>query len=121
MPSGILAYGAVGIVGTLAHYATLVVLVQALRMEPVAGSTVGAAVGALINYYLNHRFTFRSTAPHGRAFLRFFAVALAGLLMNAAVLAAAVYSLGLHYIVGQLAATGVAFLATFELNRRWTF
>lgn len=121
MQGGILAYGAAGLVGTLAHYATLVVLIHALHMEPVAGSTVGAAIGAGINYWLNHRFTFRSTVPHGKAMSRFLAVALAGMVVNAAVLAAAVYGLGLHYFAGQLAATGVAFLATYEMNRRWTF
>ena len=121
MPAGILAYGAVGLVGTLAPYATLVFLVHAMRIEPVTGSSVGAAIGAFVNYYLNHRFTFQSTVPHGKAFSRFVTVALAGMAVNAGVLAGAVYTLGIHYFVGQLAATGVAFLVTFKLNRRWTF
>ena len=121
MSTGILAYGVVGLAGTFAHYVTLVVLVHALRTEPVTGSTIGAVVGAFVNYYLNYRFTFQSAVPHGRAFSRFVTVALAGMAINAAVLAGAVYAFGVHYFVGQLAATGVSFLVTFELNRRWTF
>ena len=121
MPARIIAYGVAGLAGTLLHYATLALLVQAFHVEPVAGSTAGAAVGAAVNYGLNYRFTFRSAVPHRQAFARFLAVALAGMIVNAAVLAAAVYGIGLHYLLGQLAATGAAFLATYEMNSRWTF
>lgn len=121
MPAGVLAYGAAGIAGTVAHYTVLILLVQHYGAEPVGASTFGAAVGAIVNYWLNHRFTFRSTAPHGRAFIRFTVVAAAGMIVNAATLFAAVHLLGLHYLLGQVAATGVAFLGTYELNRRWTF
>jgi len=121
MQAEILAYGAAGIAGTLAHYATLIVLVQVYHAEPVVGSTLGAAVGAAVNYGLNHRFTFHSTAPHGRAFSRFMLVATAGMIFNAAVLQIAIYFLDLHYLAAQVAATAIVFLVTYELNRRWTF
>jgi putative flippase GtrA len=107
--------------GTVAHYTALILLVQLGGAEPVAASTFGAAVGAVVNYWLNHRFTFRSTVPHRRAFIRFMVVAVAGMIINAATLFAAVHLLGLHYLLGQVAATGVAFVGTYELNRRWTF
>lgn len=121
MPAGIFAYGAAGLAGTLAHYVALIALVQIYHADPVVGSTIGAVLGAAINYWLNHRFTFRSNAPHGRALTRFMLVAIAGMIINAAALFAAVHLLGLHYLAGQVAATGLVFLATFELNRRWTF
>jgi putative flippase GtrA len=121
MPSGLLAYGAAGLAGTVAHYVVLIVLVQIYNTEPVAGSTVGALIGAVVNYWLNHRFTFRSTVPHGRAFIRFMLVAVAGMIINAAALFIAVHVIGLHYLLGQVAATGLAFLGSYELNRRWTF
>jgi putative flippase GtrA len=28
---------------------------------------------------------------------------------------------GLHYLLGQLVATGIATLITYAVNRRWTF
>lgn len=121
MASGVLAYGAAGVAGTVAHYTALIVLVQLGGAEPVAASTFGATVGAAVNYWLNHRFTFHSTVPHRRAFIRFMVVAVAGMIVNAATLFAAVHLLGLHYLLGQVAATGVAFVGTYELNRRWTF
>ena len=121
MTSGVLAYAVAGLAGTVAHYAVLIVLVQLYGAEPVAGSTAGAVIGAVINYVLNYRFTFRSTAPHGTAFIRFMLVAITGMIVNAAVLFSAVHVLGLHYLLGQIAATGFAFIGTYELNRRWTF
>jgi putative flippase GtrA len=121
MPAARLAYGAAGIAGTVAHYTVLILLVQRFGAEPVAASTTGAAIGAIVNYWLNHRFTFRSAVPHRRAFIRFMVVAVAGMIINAAMLFAAVHPLGLHYLLGQVAATGLAFLGTYELNRRWTF
>jgi putative flippase GtrA len=121
MPAGVLAYGAAGIAGTVAHYTVLILLVQLQGAEPVAASTFGAATGAIVNYWLNHRITFRSTVPHQRAFIRFMFVAAAGMIINAATLFVAVRQLGVHYLLGQVAATGVAFLVTYELNRRWTF
>jgi len=121
MRAEILAYGAAGLAGTLTHYGALIVLVQIYHAEPVAGSTFGAVIGAAINYWLNHRFTFRSTAPHGRAFARYLLIAIAGMIVNAAVLFVAIHLCGVHYFPGQLAATGIVFLGTYELNRRWTF
>src|SRR5574341_755405 len=121
MQAALLEYGAAGIAGTVAHYAVLILLVQRFGAAPVAASTAGAAIGAVVNYWLNHRFTFRSTVPHRRAFIRFMVVAAAGVIVNAATLFAAVHALGLHYLPGQVAATGVAFLGTYEFNRRWTF
>src|SRR5258705_13517420 len=112
MAAGILAYGVAGLAGTLAHYAALIILVQVYHAEPVAGSTLGAIIGAAINYWLNHRFTFRSSAPHDRAFTRFLLVAIAGMIVNAAVLFLAIHLISVHYFPGQLAATGIAFLGT---------
>lgn len=121
MAAGVLAYGAAGTAGTVAHYTALILLVQLCGAEPVAASSFGAAVGAVVNYWLNHRFTFHSAVPHRRAFTRYTVVAAAGMIVNAATLFGAVHLLGMHYLPGQVAATGVAFCGTYEVNRRWTF
>ena len=58
------SFAAVGAVGTLAHYSTLIALVQVLHFNPVVSSGIGFIIGALINYTLNYRLTFRSTKLH---------------------------------------------------------
>jgi putative flippase GtrA len=116
-----LRYSIVGAIGTAVHYALLVVLVQADLASPILASTVGAIVGAIVNYVLNHTYTFASGRRHRESLPRFMAVAAAGTAVNAALLAALVNGMGVHYFPAQVVATlavlGVGYLA----NRAWTF
>ena len=87
----------------------------------VAASTAGAIVGAAVNYLLNHRFTFASSAAHGRALPRFAAVAAGGIALNALVLAGMLALVGPHYLVAQVVATLAVLVAGYLANRAWTF
>lgn len=116
-----LGFAAVGAVGTAAHFATLVVLVQQLYVSPIWSSILGFLVGAIVNYLLSYRFVFQSRKRHVEAMRQFFAVASVGLLLNAAIMALAVQTLGLHYLLSQLLATGIVLLWNFAGNRFWTF
>jgi putative flippase GtrA len=114
-------YVGAGAVGTAVHYVVLITLVQLAGASAVLASTMGAIVGALVNYFLNHRFTFFSRRAHRRALPRFFAVAGAGVLLNAAVMAAMLAVSPLHYLIAQVVATGVVLFAGFLANSKWTF
>jgi len=114
-------YAGAGVIGTAAHYAVLVALVQGGEVGVVAASTAGAFVGAGVNYLLNHRFTFASTESHGRALPRFAAVAAGGIALNALVLASMLALVGPHYLVAQVVATLVVLVAGYLANRAWTF
>lgn len=116
-----LRYAGAGAIGTAAHYAVLIALVQLAGAGAVLASTTGAIAGALINYALNHRYTFASRRAHRTALPRFVAVAGAGVALNAAVIAALVATVPLHYLAMQVIATGVVLVAGFLANRRWTF
>ena len=114
-------YAGAGAVGTAVHYSTLIALVQTGIATPVVGSTLGATGGALVNYALNHRYTFGSRRAHAHALPRFAAVAVAGIALNAAVLAALLTVLSAHYLVAQVVATLAVLAFGFLANRRWTF
>ena len=114
-------YGGAGAIGTAAHFATLVALVQLANAGPVGASTVGAIVGAAVNYALNYRFTFASRRAHHIALPRFAAIALAGVVLNALVLSAILTFVRPHYLVAQVVATGAVLIAGFAANRKWTF
>ena len=114
-------YAGAGVIGTLGHYAVLVTLVQGAGAGVVVASTAGAMAGAAINYALNHRFTFASTASHRRALPRFAVVAVAGIAVNALVLAGMLSLVGPHYLVAQVAATLAVLVAGYLANRAWTF
>ena len=116
-----LGFAAVGVVGTAAHFATLLILVRKFHLDPVWSSVIGFIVGALVNYLLNYRVVFQSRKRHVEAMSQFFTVAGVGLLLNAAIMAFAVQSLNLHYLLSQILATGTVLLWTFAGNRIWTF
>ena len=114
-------YGVVGIVGTPAHYLTLILLVEAGGIEPVYATIVGSAVGALVNYLLNRRYTFKSAKAHLDAGPKFFMVALGTGILNAVLVYLGVDLLDMHYLFVQIVATLIVFLSNFILNSAWTF
>jgi putative flippase GtrA len=116
-----LSFAAVGAIGTAAQYGVLVLLVERAGMSPVLASGCGFAAGAVVNYYLNYKFTFTSTRQHREAAPRFAAVALAGALINTALMYAALRSLHVHYLLLQVVVTGIVLLFNFGANRLWTF
>jgi putative flippase GtrA len=120
-PIRFVRYAMFGGVGTAAHFAVLVLLVQGASAGPVLASTAGAVVGLAVNYALNHRFTFASERRHAQAFPRFAAVAVAGMAVNAALIAALVHGAGTHYVLAQVCATLAVLVLTYLGNRAWTF
>ena len=120
MRSRFLQYAAVGAVATAAHYAILVGFVEAGWLAPPRAAALGAWVGAQVAFAGNAAFTFRGAPVTLAAWLRFQVTALVGAVLSFALVAAGT-RLGVHYLLAQIAATLVTLLATFEINRRWSF
>jgi putative flippase GtrA len=116
-----MAFGMVGAISTLAHYTTLVVLVETWAIHPGAATTLGFGLGALVNYLLNHRYTFNSTKAHRDSGPKFALIAVATGLLNTLMVYEGVDILGLNYLLVQVAATATVFLLNFVLNSLWTF
>lgn len=115
----LLRYALVGGLATCVHYALMAGLLRSGWL-PVAASTTGAVVGALVAYAANRRWTF--DAEHSSArMLRFMSVAALGVLLNAILLATIHYWLFQSIIVAQLLTTAGVFVATFLINRNWSF
>ncbi len=114
-------FAAVGVVGTSAHFATLIFLVQSYGWAPTTATTAGFLVGAIVNYALNHRLTFRSNAPHLRAAPRFLAIAFFSMLLNLAIVWLLVVGNDVHYLIGQAVSTLIVLVVNFVANRILTF
>lgn len=114
-------YAALNGVGTVAHYATLLGLVEGLAVDAVAGSACGFAVGGLVNYALSYGVVFRSDKRHGEALAKFFTVAGLGLAANSLLMAALVKGAGLPYLAAQVLTTGLLLLWHYTGNALWTF
>ena len=115
------SFAAVGVVGTAAHYSTLIALVQFMHVNPVVSSGAGFIVGALVNYALNYRLTFRSTKLHRDSMPKFFLVALFGLAFNTAIMALMTEIWKVYYLIAQVLATAAVLVWNFAVNRYWTF
>lgn len=109
----------VGGIGTLAHYLTLITLVDFMDVEPVMASAFGFLVGALVNYLLNYHVTFKSQKKHRSAFGKFLLIATVGFFLNTALMAALVPFL--HYLFAQIIATLIVLFWNFTGSRIWAF
>ncbi len=117
----LLLFAALGGVGTLAHYAVLISLVQSGLAGPVVGSTAGFLVGGLTNYQLSRRIVFRSHKPHHEAMTKFFLIAGIGLVINAALMTLLTGAFGAPYLPAQILVTGLLVLWHYTGNALWTF
>lgn len=113
-------FAAVGAIGTLAHYACLILLVSGAGISPVVSTSAGALLGALVNYCLNRQYTFASTTRHREALPRFLLMAALGLVLNAAVVGMLV-GLQLHYLAAQIVATGAMLVTNYIVSKTWVF
>ena len=113
-------YAAVGAIATAVHYLVLVLWVEALGGAAYVGSGIGTIIGAQVAYAGNRRFTFAHIGAMSASWPRFQATAVLGALLGMAIVALGV-RWGVHYLLAQAAATGLALLLTFTINRAWTF
>jgi putative flippase GtrA len=114
-------FAGVGVVGTAAHYAVLIALVERAGIDSVIASTLGFVAGAFVNYCLNRTFTFASPVAFLPGMAKFFVIATLGAVLNAGLMLALVHYARLHYVVAQLLATSVVLVWNFVGNRIWTF
>lgn len=116
-----LRFVAVGIVGTAAHYAILIALVEFAQVDSAGASSLGFLAGAIVNYHLNRTLTFKSPVKMLSGLPKFFFIALVGAVMNVAIMIALTQYTRFHYLVIQLVATCVVLIWNFLGNRHWTF
>lgn len=87
---------------------------------PWVASGFGAVLGAQVAFVGNRHYTFGHGGAWWPAWWRFMATAAAGAALGMAVVAAGVAA-GAHYLLAQAVATGAVMVASFAVNRAWTF
>ncbi|MBD9648154.1 GtrA family protein [Ensifer sp. ENS09] len=112
-------YFACGCIAASLQVATLAVLVETARLEPVYASTIAFYFAVVVNYCLQRRFTFRSDEPHLKALPKFVAVSTLGAGINA--VAFTLLSTVMHYVVAQALALLLVFSVNYALSRTLIF
>lgn len=115
------SFTSAGALGTIVHYLVLLGLVSIFSLRPVAASILGSLAGAIVNYLLSHHWVFRSERNHSETLSKFVAVGGVGLALNAAIMHVLVTIADMHYLLAQVAATGIVLFWNFFGNRFWTF
>lgn len=115
-------FGLVGLAATLTHFLVAVSCVRVLALEPQLANVAGFLVAFTVSFAGQWRWTFRaSAAPLARALPSYFAISVAGFLLNAAAYRWLLGHSALRYDVAlALVLLGVAGL-TFVLSRLWAF
>lgn len=115
------SFASAGALGTIVHYLVLLGLVSIFLAHPVTASILGSLAGAMVNYLLSHHWVFRSKRRHSETLSKFVAVGGLGLVLNAAIMYVLVTIASIHYLLAQIAATGIVLFWNFLGNRFWTF
>lgn len=114
-------FGLVGIVSTLCHMGTLIILVEFFGYIPLLASTLGFILAVIVSYILNYRFTFMVSGNHALFFPRYLIVCLTGLTINTSIMYVTVNILNWWYIIGQITTLTVVPITNFTLNKFWAF
>jgi putative flippase GtrA len=119
MNSCFMRYFAVGILATIVQFTFLLLLVELLFLSKFTAVLTSFFIGVTVNYSLQRRFTFTTTASHSSAALRFLGIAVLSAAANSILFGA--LNQYFPYLLAQLMATFVLFLANYQLNRKFSF
>jgi len=111
-----------GILATLVHFSTVVVLVETLHLHPLTANIVGFLCGFIISFS-GHRFwTFSDTTSNLRQALpRFLTIAGINLAGNQTLYYLLLIKLHVQYEIALLVVLGIVASMTFLLSKRWVF
>ena len=114
-------FGIVGVAATGIHVAVFSLLVELLRVAPVAASVPAFLSAMLASYGVNHRWTFGARGGHRTHLPKYALVAAFGLCLNVLITYIVVNLLGYWYGVALILVVTLVPAATFLLNRNWAF
>jgi dolichol-phosphate mannosyltransferase len=118
----LLRFGLVGLSGYLVNLAVFALLSGVLDVHYAIAAIGAFAVAVSSNFFWNRHWTFAAGDGHaGFQAARFFAVSIAALLINLAVLEALVGGTSLGDLSAQAIAVAVAMPFNFLGNKLWTF
>jgi putative flippase GtrA len=120
-PGRLIRFALVG-VSTAALFLLLVFLLhESLGINVVVASTTACIATLVYNYNLHYRWTFRASAPHGQAMLRFLVMSGCSVIINAILMYAATEVFVVHWLVAQISTGAVMVAWNLVLSSLWVY
>jgi dolichol-phosphate mannosyltransferase len=119
-------FGLVGGSGVIVNNAILLALVELLRIPAIPAAVIATECAIVSNFLLNDRWTFAdvrgsSNLPWYRRFASYNLLTLGGLVIGVGVLALLHGTLGIHYLVANLAGIALGTLWNYGSNHKLTW
>jgi putative flippase GtrA len=115
------AFFGVGVIAAIVHYGLLYLLVEAFFYDPVSAALAGYVAGGLVSYVLNRLYTYEAQRGHLEAGWRFGVVAGIGFVLTWLLMGLFHTRLGWHYLLAQVATTGIVLVWSFVAHKYWSF
>lgn len=115
------AFFGVGVIAAIVHYGLLYLLVEAFFYDPVSAALAGYVAGGLVSYVLNRLYTYEAQRGHLEAGWRFGVVAGIGFVLTWLLMGLLHTRLGWHYLLAQVATTGIVLVWSFVAHKYWSF
>jgi len=96
-------------------------LVERFAIDTTIASTFALLLAVCYNYVLHYHWTFSPKAPHGIVLLKYLAMCVGAILLNAIVMELGVSNASLHYLLAQIIATVMVILWTLSISSIWVF
>ncbi|MBS1169654.1 MAG: polysaccharide synthesis protein GtrA [Burkholderiaceae bacterium] len=118
--SEFLRYLIVGGLAFIADFSTLVFLTEKAGLHYLLSATIGFFIGTTLNYLLSTHWVFsvRSVSNRRKEFTLFAAIGVAGVALNAGIIAFQVELIGIPYSLAKLVATSMILFFNFGA-RKW--
>jgi putative flippase GtrA len=111
-----------GSLATIAHYTTLILLVEYLSiMRPLMASTIGFLAGAITGFLLNSQFVFTTNTSGMPEFIKYLFMASCGLLVNFISMSLLLKIFNLYYLSAQILTTIFIVVINFSICKQWIF
>lgn len=114
-------FGVVGGVATLLNSAVFIILVNALKIEPLLGNFLAFLAAFSVSYFGHSWWTFKHTRHSKEKVMKFLLTSLIGLAVNSAFVWILMHKLHQSAYVATLPMIFVTPLFIFFINKSWVF
>lgn len=117
-----LKFGLIGLLNTLVHYLTFIILFKLAGIHMLVASSIGYMLGIINSFFLNRKWTFQVKGNNWRVeAFKFFVVNAFSLAINLLLLETLVKYLYLRPELSQILAIAGSLVVNFWGNKMWTF